>query len=205
MVVTVQLVNGTSWGVPRFYFHLILFGAVCVLWMFHLAIDVRRVLPIAWIGVAALAVSGVVGALYLAKPERTVVEGEYVLLAPLVGREYEDVEGFAATNGNIDGYDDMVERIDERLAAGDRVAMDTINGMPFLLSRHPRQFIIPESRDSERILADPIGRFELVLIQPGRRTGYGVTLDNLVAEDPRWVLVEDLEPFGKLYEFQDSE
>jgi hypothetical protein len=203
IAVTAQLVQGTSWGVPRFYFPEIVFGVTAVLWLLHVAVDEPRVRYVAWLGLAALAASTVSGAWHLADKERTIVEGEHVLLAPFVGKD-----GAPAELGDgrqiqveLDGYEPLMAVIEPRLADGQRLAMDTINALPFLKSSHPRQFIIPEDRDSEIIASDPVGRIDLILLLGDRVGSFGSTLRGIVQADPDWVLI-DSGGVGELYEYQ---
>jgi hypothetical protein len=199
--VTVQLVQGSSYATPRYYYHLILFGAIGVMWLWSRSGDHVTMRVLGYGAVAALAVSVPVGVHYLADPDVTKIEREVILMGPMLGREPIDLDTESGFGGNLDGYRRLADLIDERLGPNDRIAMDTLDAAAFLFSDKPGQFVLPENRDSLQILADPEGRFQLALVRDGRGTAQGDTIRGIVQSDPRWVLVEDFGTRGRLYEF----
>ncbi len=193
-----QLLNGTTWATPRYYYHTLELAALGVLWLLAQR-DAAVVRAMGMLGVGALAVGAVTGAWYLSDPAQSRVDNEHVLMRGILG-----LDAAPVVDGDMSMYRGVVRVIDPLLADGDRIAMDTIDAAPFLFSSHPRQFILPENRDSERILADPEGRFELILVRDGRSTSQGDTLRAIVANDSRWRLVEDFGTPGRLYRFDDG-
>lgn len=207
IAVTYQVTQGQSWATPRlFMFMAPLFAACAALWLLrdgdsevygelrgrrgHPALRVasRR---FGWIAVALVPVGALSATVYLADPAHSAPEGEYVLFAPLLGRTgVDDVAQDSPSNPvftlNVDQLEQMMDDLDPELAAGKVVAMDSVMGFPLLFTEHPKQFLVPEDRDFERIVADPRGRFDYVIILPFNQ-GFGQRLlEQVLSESSGW-------------------
>jgi hypothetical protein len=92
------------------------------------------------------------------------LQSETAFFAPLIGKDPIPFPKY------IEGLDALVSKLDQELAKGEYVAMDSRGGFGLLYSRYPKQFIVPEDRDFDEIMSDAEGRFRYVLITTGGLT-----------------------------------
>jgi hypothetical protein len=169
IVVTYQLVGGSSWGVPRFYSVTPLLSLIGVVWVISVSREHRAARVAGWCG-AVLVVAGALSAsLFLSSHRFAYAEGEYAFFGPLLGREpaSSTVPSDGPNrvfNGDIRPFYDLQADLDPLLAEGALVAMDGLQGVPALLTAEPKQFIVPEDRDFQEILSDPVGRFDFIVV-----------------------------------------
>jgi 4-amino-4-deoxy-L-arabinose transferase-like glycosyltransferase len=209
-VVTWQGYQGTSWDEPRFYMLTPMMATVGVLWLIRSARG-----HVAWsrgftiVGVGMLGLSGVTGTLLLSNLKLTAVGGESVFFGALLGRSEAETsitpaEGQIGYLGTVPLFKLLERDLEPSFDAGKTVALDSIVAVPVLVSSHPRNYIIPEDREFEQIVADPIGRVDFILRINARATGYGDLLEKIigVADGGNWVHVATYGGgFVKLYEW----
>lgn len=224
-----QLGDGSTWMVPRFLVHTPLLATVTVMAVVAatrdraigttVTLDVprrrRAAGAVAWIAVAAIPLGAVTSTLYLADPDRAHAEGEYVMLGPLLGHDDpRTAAGFDASNevfdADIDAFRELTADLDARLGPGERVVMDSLQATPFVMSRRPQSFIVPEDRDFEEILADPVGRFEYIVVMTGRaETEFSeviaTELERAPTDGGTWSIVADHDGAGTIYAFEPTD
>ncbi len=208
-VVAIQLVGGSSWGVPRFFVTIPVVAAIGVLWVVRAARGDRRTAAFGVAGVVLLAVGSVTGGLVLSSHRYAYAEGEYAFFGPLFGREPAGQTVPAdgpnrVFSGDIRPYERVTVDLDRLLATGQRAAMDSLQAVPVLLSDHPKQWIVPEDRDFEEILSDPVGRFDFIVILPSTSpTVYRVLLENELQRNTggEWAEVGDYDGVVLVYEW----
>jgi hypothetical protein len=223
--VGLQTIQGASWAIPRFYVLTPLLAGAAALWFAGMtpARDAdqrvgvsaggRRALGI----LAALCVplGSVTGTLYLASDRRSGGEGEFVLMQPLLGRADADdpVDGSGttpapATLAWLDDFRALSADLDPLLAQGATVAMDSKNGYSMIFTEHPKQYVVPEDRDYQRIMSDPIGRVDYVIVLKGSVTFESSIIANAIAAGGpggSWQLVEDYRDRLELYRWVASQ
>jgi hypothetical protein len=175
---TLQLFTGTTYGTPRYFAMLPLLVCIGAMWVVSTWSDRPAGRRVALTGAfAVLAVIGAVVATYTyTDPVRTQVERESVFFASIVGRPLPEWQRY------FDDLGELIDDLDPALADGAFVAMDTRGGAAVLLSRHPRQFIVPEDRDFQEIMSDPAGRFDYVIkATVGLSSPFGATIDAAMA------------------------
>lgn len=219
--VGMQTIQGTSWAIPRFYILTPLLAAAAALWFAgRSAPDASSALL--WSDapgsgrrragtLAALCVplGAITGTLYLASDRLAVGEGEFVLMQPLLGRADPDdpVDGTGttpapATLAWLDDFQDLSRDLDPLLADGATVAMDSKNGYSMIFSDHPGQYLVPEDRDFQPIMSDPVGRVDYIIVLKGSVTFESTILTNaltLGGADGRWELMENYHDRLELY------
>lgn len=233
-----QLADGSSWMVPRFLVHTPLVGAMAALAVTaasHETIESRGALKVrtplravnagaarwfAFAAVLAVPLGAITATAYLADPDRAHAEGEYLLMAPLLGRENPREEpGYDASNEVFDVRldaqrrlaADLDKQIDAAINEGSEtlepmVVMDSLQATTVLLSVHGDRFIVPEDRDFEEILSDPIGRFEFIVVLDGRApTEFSELIANELQRERidggTWSLVGSYPGAGNVYRF----
>ena len=230
LVVTWQLADGSTWMVPRFLGHLPLFAAFAVLWTASLTHvrgrsagsdgvaevggrfrwQVAEVLAL--VAVAVLAIGTISSLLYLADSDRAHAEGEYVLMTTILGRDDpRTLPGHDGTNEvfitDLEAFRLLTDELEERLDATDgRVVMDSLQAVPVVLTSQPERFIVPEDRDFEEILSDPVGRFDHIVVLDGRaETEFSVLIAEELerTEDGSWREVSRIAGAGRIFEFVD--
>ncbi len=219
-----QLADGSSWMVPRFLVHTPLLATMIVV-VVHgegsarlhgvaefasVRVPVARIF--AWFAVALVPVAAVTSTVYLADPDRSHAEGEYLMIAGLLGRDDPRAIADLDTSNEVfipdlDPYRRLRDDLDDRLADGGLVVMDSLQAVPVVLSEHPGRFIVPEDRDFEEILSDPVGRFDLIVVLPGRSPtqfseAISAELERAAADGGTWVEVADYDGVAVLYEFE---
>ncbi len=212
-VLAIQLADGSSWMVPRFLYHLPFVGAVAALWATGRRGSTPTSRAFGWLACALVPVGAITGTWFLADPANTHAEGEYALFGPMLGRDDGvagiDLHGDASNRvffADMRPYRELTAYLDPKLADGARVAMDSLQALPVLLSDHPKQYVVPEDRDFERILADPVGRFEYIVVMPSRA---GTIFSEMIANElgrqsgdgGTWAEVDDFDGVVTLYEF----
>ena len=198
--VALQLLLRSSWGNPR-YFAVLPLGA-CVLAMWALALA-RRWAVHAQMGLAfLLTVMGVAGAgaatYAYSDPIRTSIESESVFFSAITGRPQPDYPR------RFDQLRPLIGFLDPQLAKGKVAVIDTRGGFPLLMSAHPQQFIVPEDRDFEQIMADPTDRFDYVVLPSvGLASRYQAVIQGAMSavEGGHFVLVKDYGA-ATLWQFQ---
>jgi Dolichyl-phosphate-mannose-protein mannosyltransferase len=156
------LLEGKSWGLPRYFATAALFAAIAAAWLAS-AGPRTRWLRAGWQGavVAVLLVGAVTGPIALTSPVATTVEAE----ARIFGSFNTSQPQAKASGQNFTAWRIVAADLDPLLAHGKRVLVDTNQGFPLVLfSRYPSGFVIPSDRDFESILADPTGRVDYALI-----------------------------------------
>lgn len=228
VVVVYQTVHGQSWATPRLFMYMPpVLAALVSLWFVRdrdgeVYGGLRRSTGVVsglsssrffgWAAVVLFPVGVVTGTVYLAEPKNSWAEGEYVMMGALLGRDPDagtaglDVGQHVFTR-SIDEYEELAADLDPELAKGNIVAMDSLSGFPLMFTSHPRQFLIPDDRDFQRIMSDPIGRVDYIVTLPYNAPNTAsVLLDNAIGgTDPegRYLLVHDY-GIGKLYKWTPS-
>jgi hypothetical protein len=213
-VVAIQLADGSSWMVPRFLVHVPLVGAVAALWAIGTRGSTTTSHVLGWIACALVPLGAITGTWFLADPTNSYAEGEYALFGPMLRRDDGvagiDLQGDLSNRvffSDMRPYRQLNALLDPKLARGDRVAMDSLQALPVVLSNHPKQFVVPEDRDFERIMADPVGRFEYIVVMRSRA---GTTFSELIANElgrragdgGTWEEIADFDGAVQLYEFR---
>jgi len=100
------------------------------------------------------------------------LQSESAFFAPLIGKKPIPFPRY------VDGLDKLIDSLDQELANGEYVAMDSRGGFGLLYSKYPDHFIVPEDRDFEEIMSDPEGRFRYVLkTTVGLTSQYAAVID----------------------------
>lgn len=229
-----QLADGSTWMVPRFLVHTPLLGAIIVLTVVSAANEQfgegRLPTPsrtiarfVGWAALAVMPVGAITATVYLADVDRAHAEGEYMLMAPLMGRG--DVRERPNHDGSNEVFDadldaqrrlaaDLDERVDAAAADGSAVldtmvVMDSLQATTLLFSKHGDRFVVPEDRDFEEILSDPVGRFEFIVVLDGRApTAFSeliaAELQREAADGGTWSLVATHPGAGTIQRFTPS-
>jgi hypothetical protein len=161
------------------------------------------------VGVALLAVGAGTSTWWFADERRSYAEGEFGFFGAVLGRQ--GAEGAFDGDGpnrvfidDLRPYRRLIQDLDPLLASGSVAAMDSLQAVPVLLTRHPGQFVVPEDRDFEEIMSDPLNRFEFVVIHTTTaRPGYRDLLDNALGltDGGRWLPVADYDGLILVYEW----
>jgi Dolichyl-phosphate-mannose-protein mannosyltransferase len=164
MTHVVLLIEGKSWGVPRYYVPAALFATIAAAWITSSAPRWR--LP-RWgwqvTAIAALLLGSITGPIALADPVATTVESEARVFGSITATSGQ----VSASRQSWENYRRVAADLDPMLAHGKRVLMDTNQGFPIVLfSHHPNGFVIPSDRDFESILSDPGGAVDYTLTFP---------------------------------------
>jgi len=197
-----QLQARASYGTPRYFAMMPLFGAIGGLWIVGRAAQQRRAMA-ANVLAALVVVTSIVGAVAATYAytdfDRTRIERESVFFDSVVGRPAPDYDPY------LDRLSPLMAELERRLDAGGVVAMDSLIAAPVLLSRHPDRFIVPEDRDFEAIMSDPTGRFDLVVEMTAglAPSSYGLAIKTAMngVEGGSFVLVGDY-GVAKLWAFR---
>jgi hypothetical protein len=188
--VAFQLLLKSSYGTPRYFSLMPVFGAVLAMWVIAHATEWRpKVRQPLIAGSAALLVVGAVAPPFVYdEKDMAPVDQEWVLYSSIT-------RGEATRRGTfLSGLESLIGKLDPELAEGKIAALDTEGGIPLVLSRHPRSFIVPEDRDFEQIMADPSGRFDYAIVMKvDFRTGSTGAIKDAMArvEGGRFELLED--------------
>jgi hypothetical protein len=159
----VLLLEGKSWGLPRYFATAALFAAVAAAWLLS-AGPRARWLRLGWrtAVVAVLLLGAITGPVALTSPVATTDEAE----ARIFG-SFDVTQPQVSSGQNFTRWRTVAADLDSVLAHGKTVLLDTNQGFPLVLfSRYPSGFVIPSDRDFESILADPNGRVDYALIFP---------------------------------------
>ena len=219
LVSAYQVHTGTSWAVARFFMVLSVFGTVAVLWAASPLMnpskpsnpsrpttrpraDSRRPSRsnqrIGFAGVAVLVVGVVFGTLHLAVRRNTSPEGEYIFFRYLLGRDSATTPIVGGPNqlfeSDLRQYYLLRDELDPLLAKGKKVATEVSN-FETLITREPSQYVVPENRNFELVAADPIGRFDfVVIVKSSAVSSHGqALLNDIHATTPlgKWVKTRD--------------
>ena len=215
------LQSRSSWGDPRYFYPTILFSSVLALWLVGIRLDaatspaggtqLTRSMaggaarsgsgPSGMLLACALAASAVVPVFALSDHLSAKVEAEWTFFERLIGRRPSAAQ--TDHNNAIDPFVEVFDRVDPDLAKGEHIVVDTTaHPQATLFTRHPRQVIIPEDRDFERIMDSPAGRFDWVLLPIG--TGRFASLMSTAMSKPQtdgaWQTVEET-PYFVLWHF----
>jgi Dolichyl-phosphate-mannose-protein mannosyltransferase len=167
MTHVVLLLEGKSWGLPRYFATAALFAAVAAAWLLS-AGPRARWLRVGWrtAVVAVLLLGAITGPVALTSPVATTDEAE----ARIFGSFNVTQPQVNSSGQNFTRWRTVAADLDPVLAHGKTVLLDTNQGFPLVLfSRYPSGFVIPSDRDFESILADPNGRVDYALIFPQAR------------------------------------
>ena len=207
--IVVQVARGASWGVPRFFMLSPLMAVVGVMWIIRTGLTTPANRVVGAAGIGLVAIGAITGTVFLSSQTNAYAEGEFAFFAPLIGREqaYGSVD-FDGSNrvfiGDLRPFRQLKRDLDPFLADGDVAVMDSLQAVPVLLTDYPRQFIVPEDRDFEEVLSDPIGRFDFIVIQNGTAmTVYRQLIDSALAitEGGIWKQVADYNQQIVVYEW----
>jgi hypothetical protein len=192
--VALQLYQRSTWAVPRFFTNHVVFGAAMAMLVMSAksdpdggmdgAVRVSRnwKMPALGVTVVLLQVAGAIaGTFFLADPKVSAAESEWVFFRGVLGRDDSTLptvggQQLDRSQSDLHPYQELTAELDKLLVHGKRVAMDTLVGVPVLLTSKPEQFIIPEDRDFQLIMADPVGRVDFIVLLPSSRASYGADL-----------------------------
>lgn len=208
IVVAYQIVNASSWGTMRFFSLAPLTACIGVLWVLRAGRQQVHTRVFGMIGIGLLAVGGVTSGLLLSSTAWAQPEGEFMFFGPLFGRDAptasEDNREFAVFTTDAEQYRQIAADLDARLSLGERALMDSLQATVYLFSDHPNRIIVPEDRDFEPILSDPVGRFDYIVTLDGvAGSGNRALIDTelLRNTEGQWVLVGDYWNAGKIHEW----
>lgn len=178
---------------------------------------------VAWLAVACVPLGAITATIYLADGDRAHAEGEYTLMAPLLGRDDpRDRPGHDGSNevfdADIDAQRRLAADLDIRVEAATAegseylatmVVMDSLQATTVLMTDHGDRFIVPEDRDFEEILSDPVGRFEFIVVLDGRApTEFSELIANELqreaADGGTWSVVASHPGAGTIHRFTPS-
>ena len=235
---TWQLADRSTWMVPRFLAHTPLVGAMIALLVMWAATERddevmlatrRRTITdrlgrgLAVVALACVPLGAMTATLYLADGDRAHAEGEYLLMAQVLGRA--NPRGEPNHDGSNEVFEvdlaahralaaDLDARVEEasRAPTADlepMVVMDSLQATTVLLSRHGDRLIVPEDRDFEEILSDPVGRFEFIVVLDGRGSTefsalISTELQRSAADGGTWAEVATHPGAGAIYRFTPS-
>jgi Dolichyl-phosphate-mannose-protein mannosyltransferase len=161
------LLEGKSWGIPRYFATAALFAAIAAAWLAS-ASPRARWLHMGWqtAVVAVLLLGAVTGPVALTSPVATTDEAEARIFGSFNVTQPQD----NASGQNFTRVRTVAADLDHVLAHGKTVLVDTNQGFPLVLfSRYPSGFVIPSDEDFKSILAAPNGRVDYALIFPQAR------------------------------------
>jgi len=206
LVSAYQVHTGTSWAVPRFYMVLSVFSVVAVLWASSPPASnavgaPHRRRPHPWLsfaGVGVLIVGVISATLHFAVQKATGPEGEYIFFRYLLGRDTVSTpilgSPYQLFESDLHQYYVLRDELDPVLAQGKKVATDVSN-FETLVTHEPRQYVVPENRNFELVAADPIGRFDFVVIVKSSAVSFHgqALLDAIHAKTTvgTWVMTRD--------------
>jgi hypothetical protein len=184
-----QLVLRSSYGAQRYFVVSVVVGAIALMWVVSESERGGPAMRGVTFGVAVMAmIGGAIVVIPLNNDKwQSSQQSESAFFAPLIGKEPIPYANY------IDGLDGLIAKLDQELAKGEYVAMDSRGGFGLLYSKHPKQFIVPEDRDFEEIMSDPEGRFQFVLKTTGGLTSqYAGQIDAAMGStvDGEFVLVD---------------
>jgi Dolichyl-phosphate-mannose-protein mannosyltransferase len=188
------LLEGKSWGIPRYFATAALFAAVAAAWLASAGPGARW-LRMGWQAaiVAVLLLGAITGPIALTSPVATADEAEARIFGSFNATQPQ--VGVSASEQNPDRWRTLAADLDPELAHGKTVLVDTTQGFPVVLfSHYPSGFVIPSDGDFQSILADPTGRVDYALTFPQALASDVVGQ----ASGPGWVLVRDY-GFARLY------
>jgi hypothetical protein len=152
-VQVVLLMNGTTYGNPRYFSLSIVLGFVACAWL------VARIRPVVLralagvVAVALLAAGAGLAVLALSGPVVTKTEGEAVVFGRLTHGDVARARDLSQ-QGRFERWKDVARAIDARLDGDDRVLIDANYSFPAqLYSRHADAFVSNSDRDYEQIVA----------------------------------------------------
>ena len=196
---TYQVHGGSSWGEVRFYILVPLLSTIGVMWLVHAGREARLLRLWATVGIALLVLGIATSTIYMSDPALTGAAKEANFFAPLIGRPPPGVHlepgqlAPIAPAAEIVGPMRQLDRdLAPELAKGRKVAMDSFDAFPFLVSSRPKSFLLPEDRKFERIVASPDGQFSFIIdmeVPAEQRTAVGQDLLNLLTsmtDGGRW-------------------
>jgi hypothetical protein len=163
-LIVYQLIARVTYADPRYFEPAVLFITVAAAWATAEHQQLSRAGRAAII--AALAIGGVTATSALAAPT-PYVEHERVFFGSLLGRpESNFANGVLVPDQRA--WRQLTTALDERLDVEPATVMlDTRSAaQAFLLTRHPRDYIIPADRDFDEIVADPRGRVDFLIQTP---------------------------------------
>ncbi len=172
--IALQLVVKTSNGAQRYFVVSVMVGAIALMWTVSASVEWRPATRQALYVLAVLTMIGGAISVEVLNTDKwqSSLQSESAFFAPLIGKEPIPYPKY------IDGLDKLINNLDQELAKGEYVAMDSRGGFGLLYSRYPKQFIVPEDRDFEEIMSDPEGRFRYVLKTTGGLTSqYAAVID----------------------------
>lgn len=166
LIVLVGLVGNESSGVPRYFEPSTVFLAIGAIWI---AANIRPKVPTLRAAVpvlllAVLAISAIAGSIFLENPSRTSVEAENQFFSRVLGRHVVPLSDTALSAAPM--WQRMAADLDRRLTPGNKVLIDVSEASfgLYVFTRHPDQYIVNSDRDYERTVADPIGKFDYIVI-----------------------------------------
>jgi Dolichyl-phosphate-mannose-protein mannosyltransferase len=186
--IALELMMRASNGAQRYFSTMALVGCVLAMWVISTSGDVRRggttIRALAFVAMAV----GVVAVIPLNNDkDNASLMSQQAFFGPLMGQSP------PPQSDQVSSLGPLIEKLDPELEKGAFVAMDSRGGLAILLTRFPRQFIVPEDREFEEIMSDPEGRFTYV-IRPTVDLGskYGDAIDNAmhIVQNGRFEMVD---------------
>jgi Dolichyl-phosphate-mannose-protein mannosyltransferase len=210
-VVTLQLVAGESWGVPRFYFLSPIMAVICVMWVLRIGRHQPFALWMGRLGVALLALGALSGSLMLSSREYAYAEAEFAFFGPLFGKDQAESSVPSGGqnivySGDLRPYRALKGDLDPLLADGAIAATQSLS-IAMLFTDELDQYISPEDRDFEQITSDPIGRFQFVVVQPAKISAGQPTLLAIVQRsvpEGTWMLARSYADQVEVWEFVEN-
>lgn len=188
------LLDGGSFGNPRYFVSAIIFSAITACWL------ATRKIPrlVGWVWrlalVAGLAYSAVPATIALTDPVPTRVEREYQVLGRLVGQPTQ----VTFQGGDTDPvWREAARLVDQTVGPDELVLSDARYNFPAILyAEHSERFIINSDRDFLATVADPTDEFEYILAPPKEARGGLAEFDaggQILRNSPpgTWELVQD--------------
>jgi hypothetical protein len=174
LIVVIGLVLNESAGAPRYFEPATLFVAIGAIWLAAgdqpRRPNVQRLMPILLAGVLVVgAIGGTVG---LESHSRTYIEAENQFFSRVLGHHVAPLPPTALSQAPI--WKALAADLDVKLAQGHRVLIDvSAANRAYVFTRYPDRYIVNSDRDYLRILADPAGKFEFMILPISHRADLG--------------------------------
>jgi hypothetical protein len=109
-------------------------------------------------------IGAAVGTVGLENPLRTNIELENHFFSTILGHHLLPIPDTALSRAPI--WKQLASDLDKQLTPGNRVLVDvsTVDFGAFVYTRHPDSYIVNSDRDYERIVADPVGKFNYLVL-----------------------------------------
>jgi hypothetical protein len=165
-IVAMGFALSESSGVPRYFEPPTVFVTVAAIWLAGTirpsSERLRRAVPFVLVGI--LVAGAIVGAANLENPTRTGVESENQFFSRLFNHHVTPLKGGGL--GQNENWKALAAGLDTRLTPGRKVLVDVSasGSAVFIFTHTPGRFIVNSDRDYERIVADPVGKFDYIVV-----------------------------------------